>query len=67
VINAGDGTHEHPTQALLDAADDPPAQTAAMTSARPSVAICGDIASIQPGGALQPAAASGAMQAAESV
>ena len=26
VINAGDGSHEHPTQALLDALDDPPAQ-----------------------------------------
>ncbi len=40
MINAGDGTHEHPTQALLDALTDPPAQS---RLAGLTVAICGDI------------------------
>jgi aspartate carbamoyltransferase catalytic subunit len=41
VINAGDGTHEHPTQALLDAFT---IRRAKGTLAGLSVAICGDVA-----------------------
>jgi len=41
VINAGDGTHEHPTQALLDAFT---IRRAKGTLAGLRVAICGDIA-----------------------
>jgi aspartate carbamoyltransferase catalytic subunit len=40
VINAGDGAHEHPTQALLDALT---IRRAKGKLARLSVAICGDI------------------------
>jgi aspartate carbamoyltransferase catalytic subunit len=41
VVNAGDGTHEHPTQALLDALT---IRRAKGRIARLTVAICGDIA-----------------------
>lgn len=41
VINAGDGTHEHPTQALLDALT---IRRAKGRLHRLSIAICGDIA-----------------------
>ena len=40
VINAGDGSHEHPTQALLDALT---IRRRKGRLARPIVAICGDI------------------------
>lgn len=40
VVNAGDGTHEHPTQALLDALT---IRRAKNQLARLTVAICGDI------------------------
>ena len=40
VVNAGDGTHEHPTQALLDALT---IRRAKGRIARLTVAICGDI------------------------
>src|SRR6187397_698771 len=40
VVNAGDGTHEHPTQALLDALS---IRRAKGRIARLTVAICGDI------------------------
>ena len=41
VINAGDGTHEHPTQALLDALT---IRRAKGRIQRLTVAICGDLA-----------------------
>ena len=41
VINAGDGTHEHPTQALLDAYTMRAARSATSTAAH--VAIVGDL------------------------
>jgi aspartate carbamoyltransferase catalytic subunit len=49
VLNAGDGRHEHPTQALLDALT---IRRAKGRIQRLTVAICGDIA--QPRGAVEP-------------
>ena len=46
VVNAGDGTHEHPTQALLDALT---IRRAKGRIARLTVAICGDIAAFARG------------------
>ena len=53
VINAGDGTHEHPTQALLDAL------TIRRRKGRLeglTVAICGDIAALARGALQHPSA-----------
>ncbi len=54
VVNAGDGTHEHPTQALLDAYS--AARRGCGDLAERHVVIVGDI-SAQPGGPLERAAA----------